>query len=128
MKSKIFFALPMIAVLSGCAAPLKPGNDISKYYIIPGTTFVATQLCGIDSGMEACIRMQNGAAVKSVIKTNFRSWVHSLNRSEQIVAQSGKPALVLDQETGNALLNSLITDNKERRRIKMQQRDDRDDR
>ncbi len=128
MKTKIWLMLPVIAVLSGCVSPLKPNSDISKYYIIPGTTFVATQLCGVSAGAESCIRLQNGDAVKSLIKSDFKSWISTLDSNEQIVSHSGKKAIVLDQSTGEALINSLTKDNQEREEIKMQKYDDRNDR
>jgi hypothetical protein len=128
MKTKIGLVLPAIAVLSGCMTPLKPTTDVSKYFIVPGTTFVSTQLCGIHSGAESCIRMQNGAAVKSVIKSDFRSWVNHLDKSDQITTQAGKTAIVLDKDVGSALIQSLAIDNRERELIRMQRYNDRDDR
>ena len=126
MKYKTLLALPIVALLSGCAAQLKPGDDVSKYFIIPGTTFVPTLLCGIDSGTEACLRMQNGSNVKTVINTDFSSWVLSLAKNQQLVTQSGKTGLILDLKTGNALLKALIEDNKKREQIRRQRIDDKD--
>lgn len=112
--------------MAGCAAQLKPGEDVSKYFVIPGTTFVPTLLCGVSSGAEACLRMQDGEAVKSVINSSFKSWLANLESNEQVTTQAGKTAYSLNLQTGDALLKALIADNKIREQIRRQKYDDKE--
>lgn len=127
MKISRLLVLPIIAVLAGCTAPLKPTDEVDKYLIVPGTSFVPTLLCGVDAIGEVCIRMQDGNEVKSLLNGDFNSWVQGLDKGQTLVTESGKNAIAIDKATGNALLKSLVADNKERELIEMQQYEQRED-
>ena len=123
MNKSHILATAILATLIGCSPQLKPNSDIDTYYITPGTGLSPTMLCGVTPSGEACLRMQDGSKVKTLLNGYFLNWLPGLKANQTIIANSGKSSYLIPTEQGTQLLQALIADEKQREFERWMKRD-----